>query len=492
MGGRTMLALATCAVLAVGACNERNGLELDVTVPDTVDSVEVVLGGPTCNRSDEGFTCYNGSSSALGTVGGGIAWASGLPVVPGYIHEWLTTSTLESVVPTHRATYLLDTSTLKPQVGAIAIIGLDGSGKPEAMTVLDVSTLPNRAQLSIALPEVTNVDPPPTSGAQTPAAHLWGSGSANCLAWFPPTEGSAVPPAQFIVPADDHDCDGWTIRGGNECDDYWADSATLGGYCGSAQSIGSAMPCVLGSAAGCTDGHAVGSIACLPLAGQPESCVPDLVCDVCQPPLAVGSAGCFMQDLLPASTSMVSHAEIDCTFPYAVLTNPQLCLGSGLTSEPASVYTLQGPGTFAIYNYGLPPQLLLSSTTSPTGATMNVGSGADFDVEFSYTAIGSGTGSGSGSGSGAGSGSGSGSGSGPSSLFNMTLDWISGFPTVNSDLGFEYFVAIGSASPNGPQAMIPLVIRFVVSTAAQPCPPAMCTMTSQTADEVWACSPPGM
>jgi hypothetical protein len=462
MGGRTVLALAMCTAATTGAC-DRSGLELDVRVPDGVTSVEIRLGQPTCNGSGDAFSCSNGSSAAIGTVGEGIAWSSAGPSAAGDIHELITISHSEAV---HggSATFLLDTRDLPSPIGALAIIGLDASGVPQAMTVLDDVSVPQRAQLSIQLPAVTAVDVPPTGSDQTPAVHLWTSGSASCLAWFPPaTDPSSPPGAEFIVPADDHDCDGFAIDGTTECDDYWAHSVTLGGMCATREAIGSSstgsatMPCVLGSAAACMDGQLASSTGCMP---NPTlvACVPDAVCDVCGSPL---NDNCFPTEL--GSSSTVSHAEIDCTFPYLSLISGKTQCALPATSEVAIVYTALGSPTFEVDSFALAPMLLAG-----IGSTLNVGSGAVFTVG-ALGVVGTGSGSGSG--------------------LAMTLTWTSGFPSANQP---PYFLRIGSAANTttaGSAALIPLVISFPEVSSSQTCM-ASCALTTTT-DEVWTCAPPG-
>lgn len=247
------------------------GTHIQVSGVGSAATVELLVGDTSC-----GYGCTGGHP--ISGTDGGISWAAGMQLLEGEIHEQLWTTT--TPVSAGSATVILEAtsgdSADAMTLPIVAFVGFSSDGEVTGMAVLDGVELQAGDVLPVTLTPVTQIDAPPAFASLTQEAHFWASGSAQCIAYFAPGKGTP----DFIVPADDHDCDGYRVTDSpiDECNDFMA-NLPLTGTSWVCVAMATAMGGCDDYMQSCRDGAGLSCDITSNVA--PQSCYPAAVCTTC-------------------------------------------------------------------------------------------------------------------------------------------------------------------------------------------------------------------
>jgi hypothetical protein len=138
----------------------------------------------------------------------------------------------------------------------------------------------------------------------------WGRGS-TCIGIEPVRSTLPEQRPLFILDADDPDCDGRTDPA-VECDPLWFDGMSFdegsATHCAVRSATIAGGPCVIGHLPQCIEGSDPDAGACIE--GNPERCVPDVLCAACDP----SNETCLNDKLI----TLGADPRLDCIFPAQV------------------------------------------------------------------------------------------------------------------------------------------------------------------------------
>lgn len=265
---RLLGSLAALTAALVGGCFDDRGVALVVDVGEVagVDSVELFIATRACASSTEKIDC-----DALTPPSAAVP-------VPGTIWIRDADASLFALVNGTKATLRLEppADTDAMTLPRVFVIGRDAAGAPlsvHAFEDLEVSSDPRLLELALTPTQGALGATQPVSRPAGEYVQLWGS----CLAIEHRTDDGVT--RDFVVPADDPDCDGRPTTAANECNPTAADGAQ--GIPSSAEAevdclVAKQGVCFVGYT-GCKDG--VADEGCYP-AARPM-CAPAATCATC-------------------------------------------------------------------------------------------------------------------------------------------------------------------------------------------------------------------
>ena len=294
--------LLAVSALALAGCFSDRGVALEVDVGDTGAAVvELYLGAEHCDprTNTAGITC----ASIAPPPDGKLALAGEV-----WFRDGLAPETAQ--VKGHKATFQLraDTPTTLPIVVAIGLADGQGTAAVGAVTLHDLSIPVNSARVvATTLAAATTAQPGTTTRTEQDRVLVWRktTPASSCVMI---EHGGTLPVARdFVVPAEDPDCDDVVDSAAMpECNPAaYLGTSMVAGARGRPECFTSSggPACVLG-AFGCKDNVPGTDSSCAPLGSR--ICVPDAFCSC-----AAFDEACTRGQLGPASTA----ARIECQVP---------------------------------------------------------------------------------------------------------------------------------------------------------------------------------